>query len=138
MALLEFNWHPTNKQLRMFAWLLVVFAAVIGLSVYLRTEMIVVPAMIFATVVLVAGIGLLFPRLLRAIFVTWMLLAFPIGWLISHIMMGIVYYFIFTPVGLTMRLFGRDPLQRRFDPTASTYWKARSEKRKLDRYFRQF
>ena len=45
---------------------------------------------------------------------------------------------LFTPIGLAMRLVGRDPLRRRFDRQASTYWIKRPEQDETGRYFRQF
>jgi len=45
---------------------------------------------------------------------------------------------VFTPIGLTMRLFGWDPLERRFDPNASTYWVEHKPPASPSRYFQQF
>ena len=43
-------------------------------------------------------------------FLGWMYAAFPIGWTISHLLLLAVYYFVLTPVGLALRLTGRDPV----------------------------
>ena len=53
------------------------------------------------------------PALVRPIFVGWMVLAFPIGWAVSLVLLGLVYYGLFTPIGLVFRLVGRDALQLR-------------------------
>jgi hypothetical protein len=45
---------------------------------------------------------------------------------------------VITPVGLIFRLLGKDPLTRRFDPRASTYWVKHEEPGNVERYFRQF
>jgi hypothetical protein len=50
----------------------------------------------------------------------------------------VVFYLVFTPVGLVMRLLGRDPLQRRFDREAGTYWVDHVEPRSVEEYFRQY
>ena len=68
----------------------------------------------------------------------WMLAAVPIGWTISHLVLGIVFFAVVTPIGLLMRLLGRDPMDRRFDPNAKTYWAQRLPVGATDRYFRQF
>ena len=52
--------------------------------------------------------------------------------------MAIVFYVVLTPVGLIFRAIGRDPLHRRFEPTASTYWVPREPARDAQRYYRQF
>jgi hypothetical protein len=52
--------------------------------------------------------------------------------------LAMVYYGIFTPIGLGLRLMGRDPLRRRFDPQARSYWVDRRAPADVKRYFRQF
>jgi hypothetical protein len=52
--------------------------------------------------------------------------------------MGVVYYLVITPTGLLMRLFGRDPLSRKFRRGAGSYWIRRQDDDSLDRYFRQY
>ena len=78
------------------------------------------------------------PPLRRPLYLGWMYVAFPIGWVISHVVLAIVYYLVFTGTGLVMRLLGRDPLQRRFEPDAQTYWVEHRPGEDLARYFRQF
>jgi hypothetical protein len=36
--------------------------------------------------------------------------------------MGLVFYAVVTPMGVAMRLAGRDPMRRRFDRAADSYW----------------
>jgi hypothetical protein len=64
--------------------------------------------------------------------------AYPIGWVMSHVLLGIIYYGLFTPVGRLMRLFGYDPMERRFDGAAASYWVEREPIRDPSSYFRQF
>jgi len=65
------------------------------------------------------------PFILRPIYVGWMKFAFVLGWINTRLILGIFFYLILTPVGLIMRLFGRDPLHRKFDRDATTYWAKR-------------
>ncbi len=75
----------------------------------------------------------------RQLYVGWMLAAVPIGWTISHAILAIVYYVVVTPIGLLMRLVGRDPMQRRLDRSGSgSYWIERPPESGSSRYFRQF
>ena len=91
------------------------------------------------------GVGLLgalliwtLPVLGRRLYVGWMLAAVPIGWTISRLVLATVYYGVLTPVGWGLRLFGRDPMQRRIDRSCSSYWIERKTRTDADRYFRQF
>jgi hypothetical protein len=44
------------------------------------------------------------------------------GSIVSPIAMGILFYAVFTPIGLIMRLFGKATMRAPFDPRASSYW----------------
>ncbi|MDP6057691.1 MAG: SxtJ family membrane protein, partial [Pirellulaceae bacterium] len=74
----------------------------------------------------------------KHVFVIWMLAAVPIGWSISHAVLALAYYLAVTPIGLAMRLFGYDPMKRRFDAAASSYWDSREPEADRSRYLRQF
>ena len=72
------------------------------------------------------------------VLVTWVL-AFPIGWLISHVILAVLFYGILTPVGFMFRLIGRDPLSRRRAAVApATYWTAKRKPASTREYFNQF
>lgn len=73
----------------------------------------------------------------RRIYRLWMFAALPMGWTVSHILLGSVYFGVLTPVGLAMRILGKDPMQRKFDRAAATYWSARPQDTDPGRYFRQ-
>ena len=88
---------------------------------------------------LVGGIGLVRPNWVRPLYVTWMLAFFPLGWLVAHVLLVAIFYLVITPIGLMMRLCGRDPLARRFDESKSSYWIVREkDQRDHSRYFRPF
>lgn len=95
--------------------------------------------------VVVGGIGTVIaaamfasPAVGRAVYVGWLLAAVPIGWTISHLVLGAVYYLVITPLSLLMRLTGRDPLHRKLDREADTYWIEHNPASDPARYFRQF
>jgi hypothetical protein len=86
----------------------------------------------------VGSIGLIRPQLVRPIFVTWMVLVFPIGWLVSNIVLAVVFFGMITPIGILFRLLGRDPLARKPQPDRSSYWTEKPMPSDPRRYFRQF
>ncbi|OIO32510.1 MAG: hypothetical protein AUJ70_05425 [Candidatus Omnitrophica bacterium CG1_02_40_15] len=49
-------------------------------------------------------------------------LIFIIGWLTSAISLSIVFYLIFAPIGILLRLFGRDLLNKKIGKNVSSYW----------------
>ncbi|MCP5041400.1 MAG: hypothetical protein GY944_10275, partial [bacterium] len=60
------------------------------------------------------------------------------GFVLSYLIMGALFFLIITPTGLVMKAIGRDPLERKFDPDAETYWRDCRPARPNEHYFRQF
>lgn len=67
----------------------------------------------------------------------WMLAAMPLGWGISHAFMLAVFGLVVTPLGLILRLVRYDPMQRRIEPEAESYWTPRKPPPDAKRYLRQ-
>jgi hypothetical protein len=65
--------------------------------------------------------ALLFPRILRPAYRGWMAIGQLLGWINTRIILGALFCSVFSFVGLLLRLMGKDPMQRRFDPGAETY-----------------
>ena len=57
-------------------------------------------------------LGLIRPAAIRPIYVGWMVLAFPIGWTVSQLMLAVMFFGLFMPIGLVFRVLGRDPLEQ--------------------------
>jgi hypothetical protein len=83
--------------------------------------------------------GLAARPLLRPIYTGWMKFAFVLGWVNTRLILGIFFYGILTPVGVVMRLTGWDPLTRKIDRTAPSYWVKRPQEpfdpKKYERLF---
>jgi hypothetical protein len=134
----DIPFSPSSRMLRQFAGLwLAFFGGFAAWQGFVRGRVGVALA-IGAIAVVIGGLGLIRPQLIRPIFVGWMVLAFPIGWTVSLVLLGLVYYGLFLPIGLVFRLVGRDALQLRPRPNAMTYWTSRPEVADVRRYFRQF
>lgn len=87
---------------------------------------------------LVAG-ALFAPRWLGPVERVWMRFAAALGAFNARVILSLAYYLVITPVGLVMRLFGRDPLDRRLR-TGDSYWHRRPPEPppSRERYARQF
>lgn len=87
---------------------------------------------------LVGGLlGWRWPAAWRWVFAGWMLLAFPIGWLVSQLVLAVMFYGIITPLALVFRLRGRDRLARGKTGAAS-FWLPREQPADVRRYFQQY
>ena len=133
------NDNPSRRELIQFAgiWFPLFWILVAGL-IYYNTGSTVGPSILVLTGVVLGGIGLLRPEFIRPIFLGWMYAAYPIGWVVSHLLLGFIYYGIVTPIGLFMRAVGYDPMERRIDRTATSYWRPVEPSDGASGYFRQF
>lgn len=136
--MIEINKNPSAGELKWFGLIFAFFFALIGTVIGWRFD----NWNITLVLAIIGGsVGLVFyavPPLKKPIFVGWLYLTFPIGWVVSHVILGVTYYLILTPIGLIMRLCGRDPMQRKLDPDATTYWEKREPVTNSQRYFKQY
>jgi len=83
--------------------------------------------------------GLIVPQLLRSLNKAWMTLAILLGWVMTRVILAILFYLAITPISFIARLARKDFLDLKIDKSRESYWGKR-EKRKLKPidYERQF
>ena len=129
---------PDNRMLRQFAALWIAFFAAVAVAqefYHHRHVLALVLGILAATVGL---IGLLWPRVIKPIFVGWMVLVFPIGWIISQTILAIVFYLIFSPIASLFRIIGRDALALKPRRNLASYWILKPKPKDKSEYLRQF
>jgi hypothetical protein len=72
--------------------------------------------------------GLISPKLLVYPYKGWMRLSLILGFLMNHLILSLMYYFVITPIGIVMRMFGKDFLRKKYDKNATTYWIKKEQK----------
>jgi hypothetical protein len=111
----------TDKaRLRKFGLTMAAAFAVISLVIFLRGRHSAMPLSAVSLFFLL--IGLSFPDWLKYIYIAWMKLAFVLSWVNTRVLLTLVFYLIFSPSGLVMRLLGIDLLKRRLDRSCDSYW----------------
>jgi len=70
-------------------------------------------------------LGLALPIALKPIQKIWMSLGIFIGWLLTRLILIILFYFVVTPIGILARIFGEDSLDTRLDKNTDSYWIAK-------------
>jgi len=139
MSLIEINWQPNRKELRNFGIAALILSALIALLLHLVKGLeIQWSAIIFAVGFIVFMSSLISARLTRLIYLGLILVTLPIGYMVSFTVLALFYFLLLTPLGLLFRLTGRDPLHRKFDSNADSYWLTRKPPDSVERYFHQF
>lgn len=137
MAFVRINPRPRPRELLVFAaaWVLVVVT--VGFFQWRAGRDAVALACGLAALA-VPVMGALWREGLRRFYVALLYAVFPIGWLVSTAVLIALYYGLLTPIGLLLRLRGHDPMQRRPQSRADSYWQSRPSRRPVAGYFRQY
>ena len=95
---------------------------------------------IFITVgVILCVLGVVVPVVLKPIYWLWMIFATILGWIMTRVILGILFYTVITPIGLILRFFGKKFLELKWDRSESSYWNVRSktmlEKERFEKQF---
>ena len=67
-------------------------------------------------------LGLMNSKLLTPLNKLWFKFGIILGAIIAPIVMGVVFFLVITPIGLTMRIMGKDLLRKKYDNKKETYW----------------
>lgn len=145
--LVELNLNPDRKTLRQFGVIAFVGFGILALLAYyeklifsfgLGDSRMTVVWVLLGIGTLALFFSLVYPKANRLLYVGLSLLAFPIGFVLSYVIMGTLYFLIIGPIALLFRLFGRDSMRRRYDPNAASYWADSEPARDKESYFHQY
>lgn len=129
--------HPSTRVLRQFAATCLVIGGAIGVEGWLRGEPRLGMALVGIAIV-VGVLGLAWPTCVRWLFVALTVIAFPFGWVISQLLLLILFAGVVTPVAWFFKLRGRDRLGLKRSVDRSSYWKPKSTPQDIRRYLRQY
>lgn len=116
-----FNLKPSKAELRRFgitlaAFLALVFGAFIPWVIENSAG-----AWVWYTSAVLLSLSLVAPKSLFYLFRLWMFLSSVLGFVNGHIILSLVFFLLIFPVGLILKLFGKDPLSRRLNPDVTSY-----------------
>jgi len=136
-AMIAIQWNPERKQLRHFAGIwFPAFCVLLGWIVGAKSGHWAAVQVGWVICGLQAFMGLIYPPAIRPVFVGLILLTYPIGWGVSHLLLGAIFYLLFLPIGLALRWTGHDPLQLK-PPEGNSLWKTPVGKTDPASYLRQ-
>ena len=130
------NIPNSNRDIRSFGITMGIILFIIsGLLMYYDKESYQLIAIIASTFI---GIGFILPILLKPIYYVWMIFAAILGWVMTRVILSIVFYLIMTPIGLITRIIGEDFLSLK-NISSNSYWNNRDSSTELNQdYEKQF
>jgi hypothetical protein len=141
----EINWQPQAPELRKFAWSLIlgfpVIAGIFFCAKWIKGHAMPEPQFFLLLGGIGAAVGLLcmvLPVVARPLYFVWYALAACVGLIMANLIFTLMFYGIFTPLGLVMRLLGRDGLNLRWKKTAASHWIDVPPAPPAERYFSQY
>ena len=134
----EIKHNKTGKEdLRSFGVIIgIILLLVAGFLFYREKES-------FQTFLYIAGVfiglALILPSMLKPIYIVWMTFAVILGWFMTRVILSLLFYMIITPIGLVLRIFGKDFLELKKQAVQGSYWNQRdSNLEKNQNYEKQF
>ncbi|TPV92485.1 MAG: hypothetical protein B7733_25570 [Myxococcales bacterium FL481] len=144
--MISLNLRPDRETLRKFGFIALVAFLLLAVAAYYER-------LIFAfglgdareaTAYALAGLGcacglfsLVAPALNRPIFVGLTLISFPIGFVLSYVFLGSLFFLLIAPIAIVFKAIGRDKMDRSFTQT-TTYWSDCRRVTNKERYFNQY
>ena len=145
--MIEINLNPDEKTLRQFGWIALVGFGFIALIAW--NDWLIFAFGLGAAKPYVAGIAgglgvlsalfsLVYPKANQPIFAGLSILTYPIGFVVSYVIMGTLFYVLIAPLAIFFKIVGRDSMDRSYDPEAVSYWSDPRPARPKEAYFKQF
>jgi len=135
-AFQHLKWHPDHQERRSFALAMLIGFAILGLVSAWRTREFGSPTYILWTI----GAGLAaasqVPGLGRLAYLAVYVPSSLIGFVVSQVLLTIIFFTVFVPIGFALRLTGKDPLYLR--PGERLQWFTHVENTERRRYYRQY
>jgi hypothetical protein len=119
----------TPRELRRFGVVMLLLAAFVAWRLHRRDVDLVVIEVVGGAIALLGLVGIAVPRAVALPYRGWMAIGHLMGRVTTPIVLTLVYFVVFTPVRVLLGVLGRDPLVRRWDRDAKTYWVPRAKQR---------
>ena len=141
----EINWKPARGDLRTFAWSLIIGFPCIALFFFfarwIRIRGIPDPHFFLLLGCIGGAVGLVclvVPVIARPLYYIWYAIAAAIGLFMANLIFSIMFFAVFTPLAIVIRLLGRDALNLKWKRSAPSHWQDAPPMRPAGDYFRQF
>jgi hypothetical protein len=145
-GLARLDWNPSGRTLRQFGFIALGAFGLLALMAHQEAFMfraglgnarMTVTWSLLGVGVVSALFSSVAPRANRPLFVGLSVVAYPIGFVLSHVLLALLFFGLFAPIGFLLKATGKDTLQPR-ENNAATYWRKARRKRAVADYFKQY
>ena len=119
------NINTGKKEIRNFGFL--VGGVLIAIAIFLLWKELSYYQLIFAIGISLVLMGFFIPKILKPVYIVWMTFATILGWIMTRVILTILFYFIVTPIGLIARIFGTKFLDLSWQNKVNSYWNKRDK-----------
>jgi len=121
--LIDFDFSKEIKDIRLFSRTVPAALVLLGTLLWIfKLDFWPTVFWIYLAAVAVFLWGLIHPESLKPVYCAWSYFTRCIAFIITSLILAVVFYIGFTGVGLLRKAFGKDPMHRKYDPAASSYW----------------
>ena len=131
------KWRPDARELRRFAVAMLIGFTVLGLLSAWRAKGIGTASIVLWSIGVFLAVAAFVPGFGRIAYLGVYLPTSIIGYVVSNVLLALLFFIVITPLGLILRLMGKDLLQLR-RPRERTGWMSVKEVKTEDSYYRQF
>ena len=131
------KWRPDARELRRFAIAMLIGFFVLGALSAWRAKGIGTGSVVLWSIGVSLAVAAFVPKLGRIAYLAVYLPTSIIGYVVSNVMLTVMFFLVITPLGVFMKLMGKDVLQQR-RPDRTTQWTPVKETKTEDSYYRQF
>ena len=138
--MLKIDFRPDDGILRRFGFISVIGFGLMALVFHLSFDAAAWLLVGLSGLGILQGIaaGLRLFWLIRPVYLVMSVVGLAIGSILGPLLFGIIYFGAITPIALWFRVIRRDPLNRRWQPEAESYWHKRKGSRSSARYLRLY
>jgi len=115
------SFYPSEKQLKQFSLIMAGMFSIFAAVFFYKTWYVAM-GLLGILIIFFAGMGIAKPKGLGQVYKKWMQFAEVVGNFNAKIILGVTYFFVFTPIRVVASIFREDPLRRKLEPEKDSYW----------------
>lgn len=131
--------RSTKKEIRTWALVMAAILVVVGVVQFFLWGHVKTATVFWTLSALFFLSGIILPTVLRPLYFLWLKFAASLAWVNTRLLIGIIFFLIFSPIGIILRILRKDLIKQSWDAQASSYWiKRPDEPFDSSRYEKQY